>query len=684
MPLPGDSSSKNDAPKLITERRANPVFRQLSLILCTVVALGTLTAVPGNAAPEIPTAGTAPASTKSVDVPLSAAGWTSSRFPTTPQNDKPYLSLTNAADTTFLRFDVSGIPVGASIVSANLKITTASTSSTTPGFTVYSANNSWDPATLVESKKPAVSGTKLQVSLQKATVGNRSTIPLDGLSIGANAKSLSLAIKYSQSYVSTTLAKSGTGQPALSIVYSVPPTLTTPTTPPAPTVPVAPPAAVKPQVDDKMVFAHYFPPYPISLDNQPGETDYYARNYLTIGGESGKHSAYGGLLRDRPLPRKPLTGDYQLADLSTEVGQASNAGIDGFTVDILSFSGRNWDITSKLMKAAEQSKKPFVVTPNLDMTSSSGKSSISVIAGKLAELYKTGGAYRLADGSYVLSSFKAEAQTPDWWKSLVATMQNTYGYKVKLISVFLDSGPANMAAYAPISYALGDWGTRNADGAIARPNRAAAAHALGVKWMAGVGAQDVRPNQGLYAEANNTETFRTNWSRSISDGADLVQLVTWNDYSEGTSIAPSVAHGSTLLDISAYYLAQFKTKVAPKITADTLYLTHRIQKTSTVPADQSVVMKPTLGGSKTTPRDSVEVLSMLTAAGDITVNVGTKSYTYQAPAGVFSKTFPLGNGAISAVATRAAKAVVSVKSPFQLTDKPLQQDLQYYGVSARS
>lgn len=681
MPFSGDMSLRNDIPNLKTERPAKPLFRRLSLLLCTIVALGAMAPVPGNAASQTPAAGPTAAPVRSVNAPLSDAGWTSSRFPTTPQNAKPYLSLTNTSDTTYLRFDVSGIPAGASIVSANLKLTTASTSSTSPGFTVYSANNAWDPATLVESKKPAMSATQMHGNLQKATVGTQSSIPLTGLTIEANAKSISLAVKYNQRYVSTTVAKSGAGKPALTIVYSV---MASSTTPPVTTTPVAPPAAAKPPADDKMVFAHYFPPYPISLDNQPGATDYYARNYLTVGGESGKHSAYGGLLRDRPLPRQPLTGDYQLADLSTEVGQAANSGIDGFTVDVLSFSGRNWDITTKLMKAAAQSKKPFVVTPNLDMTSSSGKSSVSVIAGKLAELYKTGGSYRLADGSYVLSSFKAEAQTPAWWKSLIATMQNTYGYKVKLIAVFLDSGSANMAAYAPISYALGDWGSRNADGAIARPNRAAAAHALGVKWMAGVGAQDVRPNQGLYAEANNTETFRTNWSRAISDGADLVQLVTWNDYSEGTSIAPSVAHGSTLLDISSYYSAQFKTKVAPKITADTVFLTHRIQRTGTSFADQSLLMKPTLGGSKTTPRDTVEVLSRLTAAADITVNVGPKSYTYQAPAGVSSKAFPLGGGAISAVATRAAKTVISLKSPFQLTDKPVRQDLQYYGVEAHN
>jgi hypothetical protein len=44
----------------------------------------------------------------------------------------------------------------------------------------------------------------------------------------------------------------------------------------------------------KKVFAHYFTPYPISLDDKAADADYYTRNYLTPGGEGGKHAAYGG------------------------------------------------------------------------------------------------------------------------------------------------------------------------------------------------------------------------------------------------------------------------------------------------------------------------------------------------------------------------------------------------------
>lgn len=37
------------------------------------------------------------------------------------------------------------------------------------------------------------------------------------------------------------------------------------------------------------------------------------------------------LLRDRPYPRAPLTGDYKLQDAITELEWAVASGIDGFT-----------------------------------------------------------------------------------------------------------------------------------------------------------------------------------------------------------------------------------------------------------------------------------------------------------------------------------------------------------------
>ena len=73
----------------------------------------------------------------------------------------------------------------------------------------------------------------------------------------------------------------------------------------------------------RRVFAHYWPPLPVSLDNDDPATDYYQRNYLATGGEKGKHAAYGGYLRDRPLVRAPPAApDWRFEDLQVEVRQA--------------------------------------------------------------------------------------------------------------------------------------------------------------------------------------------------------------------------------------------------------------------------------------------------------------------------------------------------------------------------
>src|SRR5271170_1779322 len=72
---------------------------------------------------------------------------------------------------------------------------------------------------------------------------------------------------------------------------------------------------------NKKVFAHYFAPFPISLDNTPAATDYYTVDYLAPDGEGGKHVTCGGFLRERPLPQTPWGDgiDYESANLQIEI-----------------------------------------------------------------------------------------------------------------------------------------------------------------------------------------------------------------------------------------------------------------------------------------------------------------------------------------------------------------------------
>ena len=432
----------------------------------------------------------------------------------------------------------------------------------------------------------------------------------------------------------------------------------------------------------KRVFAHYFSPYPISLDNRRPANDYYARNYLKAGGEKGKYAAWGGLLRDRPVGRAPLTGNWKLADAKTEIRQAVAAGLDGFMFDVLSLSGTHWDRLRLLMTAAESVDPGFKIALMPDMTSSTGVATAGVLASRMATLAARPSAYRLATKELVVSPFKAENKTPAWWAGFKNIMVRKHGIKVAFWPVFLNAS-ANMRKFASISYGFGIWGARNPGSIRSQPNYALAAHKLGKKWMAPIAVQDMRPTQAIYDEAGNTDTLRASWSRALNDGADAAQVITWNDYYESTSFAPSAGHGYTFLDINTYFQTAFQTGRYRPTVRDALYLTHRKQDYRTMPSTRHKVVKLRAGKNRTAARNTVEIYTILVAPARITIKVGATVYKYMAAAGPSGKRVRLAPGAVSASATRTGRIIAAVTSKYPVKSAVSVQDLQYVGTASR-
>ncbi|MFI8497312.1 glycoside hydrolase family 71 protein [Streptomyces sp. NPDC085524] len=429
----------------------------------------------------------------------------------------------------------------------------------------------------------------------------------------------------------------------------------------------------------KLVFAHYFTPYPLSLDNENADEDYYTRNYLDPAGENGKHGAYGGLLRDRPLPVPPRGGDWEYANLQQEVRTAGAAGIDGFTLDLLSLSGKNWERCSRLMAAAHAVDPGFKIMLMPDMTSL-GTDDPAVLAAAIAELGAAPAAHRLPDGRLVVSPFKAEAKSAAWWSRTLELLRTRHGIRTAFVPLFLDFGAHN-GDFAPISYGFSEWGSRSYVGQESSTRDVRRAHDAGKIWMQPVSVQDARPNQGIYDEAGNTATLRATWTRAIEDGADWVQLTTWNDYSEGSQFAPSLHNGHTYLDLSSYYLTRFKTGGWPKIVRDTLYLTARTQFAGADPTGpQSLLMSLRKGSAA--PRNTVEVLSFLAGPAVVRTAVGSAKDTHEAPAGLHSELLPLKPGTSSAQVVRDGKPGAEVELPYPAGGTARVQDLQYYGATS--
>jgi hypothetical protein len=314
--------------------------------------------------------------------------------------------------------------------------------------------------------------------------------------------------------------------------------------------------------------------------------------------------------------------------------------------------------------------------------------SVSQMAATLAVLGRKPAAFHLSDGRLVVSPFMTEAHAPAWWQQLMSTMSSTYGIRVALVPVFVDSEQNHAAAFKSISYGMGNWGSRNPawnSPAVTYPTsprgRIAKVRALGVKWMQPVSVQDERPRAGLFDEARNTDNLIDTWNVARLGHADWVQLTTWNDYTEGSQFAPSEKHGWTYLDISSYYLAWYKTGHAPKIRRNTVYVTHRTQFTSAKPSYPESLLMHLRGGSPA--RDDVQALTFLTHSAKVTITVGGVSHTCNVPAGVGRCLAPLRVGHVSVVVKRAGHTVTRVRSPYAVTANPYVQDLQYVGASSR-
>lgn len=434
---------------------------------------------------------------------------------------------------------------------------------------------------------------------------------------------------------------------------------------------------------DKKVFAHYFGPYPISIDNAVHTSDAYHNAFLNPNYSS--YSEYGGWFRDRPLPRPKLGADYMEVDAATDVVRAYNAGLDGFFVDLLGLTGTNWNNYTRLANKASEifPDGSFKVIPMVDANGATGSATPQQAATNIAWFASKPSAWFLDDGRFVVSSFKADGKPILWWQQVSDELLNTYGLEVAYLHVFLNYGSSS--SYSSIVWGSSSWGW-GSDPLVTQnvSNQAATAHSRGEVYMAPIQPQSVRPTSSLFDEAWNTAGHRAGWEKAINEGADYVQLVTWSDFSEGGQYAPSAVSGHCNLDIGAYYLTKFKTGSYPTILRDAVYLSHRNQPmNSTLTGGQTKRMAQWQRGGALTPvKDEVEALTFLTAPAQVTITVGGTPTTYTAPAGVYAKTVPLNNGSVSVSVVRGGSTVSQVSSPVTVQSTVPRDDPMYFQFSS--
>ncbi len=427
------------------------------------------------------------------------------------------------------------------------------------------------------------------------------------------------------------------------------------------------------QSSKKKVFAHYFAPFPLSIDNKPAEADYYKNGYMSLHGEKDKHVKYGGYLRQRPLPRPvSLETDWAYQDVVSEVKMASDIGLDGFCYDILGTGkdSRNQKL-DMLLKAAQQVDPNFKIMLMPDMCAEFSSKPENFF--KLLEvIHESPALFRAPDGRIVVSPWCPKKGSAKWWKENLDAMA-AKGIKIYFVPLF-QAWWSYDEEFGPISDGYSDWGcgTIGEEISDARKKSPQKCHALGKLWMNPVRPQDFRPKSFCAWEADGSQLYRDMWDTAISGDAEWVQIATWSDYSEASEIAPSTGTQYGYYDLTAYYAAWFKTGKAPKITQDALYYFYRVQPSSLLADKQEKPFK-IVGKAK----DEIELLAFMKAPGTLQIEIDGKAFTKDFPAGVNSFKVPLAYGKPVFSLIRGGAPVVEFEGKFEIVGKADYQDLLY-------
>jgi len=418
----------------------------------------------------------------------------------------------------------------------------------------------------------------------------------------------------------------------------------------------------------KKIFAHYFYPFPMSIDNRASAQDYYNTQFLNKNGEANKWLAEGGYLRQRPLGVPTSTNpNWKQVNMEREVIAAIARGITGFAFDVMSLSEVT-DANSHLhlmLNAAQRVDSRFKIMVMPDLTAL--KSDIEGVTDVIAAVADSPAAYKLSDGRLVVSAFDAGLNSPAWWESVISRLKSR-GINIAFVPTFLGW---NLYAelFAPISYGFADWGTATDGGSSYFQGTSAFVHTTYSKiFMNPVDPQQFRPKDFIYWEAGNSAAFRAGWMSSIQGEADWVQLVTWNDFSESGQMEPYTDAslkrdiGTGYYDLNGYYATWFLTGQEPNVTHDVLYYFYRREPPGAAGPAQSQKDRVYTGVAE----NNIELLAFLTAPGELKITVGGKTYTQNAAAGMVSFKVPALPGIPLFTLSRNGADVFSFKGGVQI------------------
>ena len=380
------------------------------------------------------------------------------------------------------------------------------------------------------------------------------------------------------------------------------------------------------------------------------------------------------------LPNHPLTpklvfahymvccptagGAATVEDYKREIVAAQSLGIDGFALNCGGWFKEGYKTRATLIyEAARQLNTGFKLFISADYCCGNGLEETR----DMVETFRDHPNQFRYDGKPVLSSFGGEG-TKGLAEFIQSEFQSKPGKEIVWVPYFYPKTYHEHPEPADVDQVFNDYphldgyfyfGATGTGAEITRSN-----HLLAQKWL-GAGKlfmAGVTPYYRSFGRLSETDGFKAmaqEWEGAIRDGANWVEIVTWNDWSEKTYVAPFGPPDKTdlwggnfgkinydhvaYLEASLYYMDWFKTGVQPKITKDKIFYFYRTEpKAATgqhmAPDEVKRGLKAIDGADSL--QDKVFVTCFLTAPAQLFLfsGEGTGSAvsmaTFSAPAGV--------------------------------------------------
>lgn len=382
------------------------------------------------------------------------------------------------------------------------------------------------------------------------------------------------------------------------------------------------------------------------------------------------------------MPRPPRGTGYQDADARWEINQAAEMGLDGFWVNSMttpSTTAHNI-LGGRLTAQASASFPGFFIAPMVDATALNGTAPTAI--SDVINLYDNNvSSYYHSDGRLMVGMFAPEAVPLSWRQAIADDYRVRYNKTIAWVGCFLDAG--NFNAYRSILYGAGQWGEMgDLASELATPAYVEPIKNDGKKLLYSCWPSSYRPRTGWYDEQVNTQSMLAWWNRIIVDQADMVQLTTWNDFTEESGFVETPTQGRTVQDISAYYLVKWKTGLYPVVIRDCIYLSHptRTYNAAILSPNQTHFMSKRPSSTRASTC-YVEALTSLTAPATVTISVAGTLTDFSAPADVSAYNIPVTSavavGSVSAKAVRNNITVAAVTSTAAIRSNAWNDDHQY-------